>query len=206
MNSLAVIRRIHTLCQVNGANAINGRVMKLGIDRKLVILEAFDQVHFPQRAIAIQQGTVQPRHQRKQLAEAPGLGQCRVANMVFQIQCSILLPEQRPQHAHATHFQFVTKGRLECLRGAHIVCKAVQKLLLIGPLRQGEEIETTHMHGGFTALKHEESAIDHTQSFHGIIPPLFLKAAHAAIFAICALIVAEDICCPAGQRAVPLKP
>ena len=74
MNALARVRRVHALGQVDRANTVDGRVMKLRINRELVILQAFYQVNFPQGPITIEQGSVQPRNQRKQLAKPSRLG------------------------------------------------------------------------------------------------------------------------------------
>lgn len=44
------------------------------VDRETAVGEAFDQVHFPERAAAVEQSGVQPRDEVHQLGDPSGRG------------------------------------------------------------------------------------------------------------------------------------
>ncbi len=45
--------------------------MHLGVHREAAVVEALDQMGFPQRAMPVEQAAVQPRGQLEQLADSP---------------------------------------------------------------------------------------------------------------------------------------
>ena len=60
-------------------------MMHLYVDCEGVVLQAFDQIIFPQRAGAIERLFVQPRDEFSQLGQAPRLRQRDMANVVVEI-------------------------------------------------------------------------------------------------------------------------
>ena len=66
-------------------DTVGERVVDLGVDGVAAVGEALDQVHLPQRAAAVEQGAVQPRHQRHQFGHAARPGQRVAAHVVLEI-------------------------------------------------------------------------------------------------------------------------
>ena len=74
-------------------------------------------MYFPQRATAIQQRTVQARHQCKQFSIAPGFWQGRMTNVVIEVEMRILFPVQRTKRPGPSGGHKLTKGGAEILCG-----------------------------------------------------------------------------------------
>src|SRR4029077_17325709 len=70
---LAYLRRhvIEHLGEFDPRLAVDTAMMRLAVESDLSVLEAFDDVHLPQRATAIEQRGVQPRDQRIKLLRSP---------------------------------------------------------------------------------------------------------------------------------------
>ena len=62
------------LHQPLGRDAVDQRVVHLDVQRVAAVVEPFDEMRFPQRAVPVEQGAVQPRRQLQQIANSPGLG------------------------------------------------------------------------------------------------------------------------------------
>jgi hypothetical protein len=74
--------------------AVDARVMHLGVKRHLAVLEAVDDEHLPQRAAAVEQRGMQPRHVLLQLAVGAGLGQRDVAHVVIDVDVFVFHPDR----------------------------------------------------------------------------------------------------------------
>ena len=70
-------------------------MMHLGVERKTVVLEALDNVAFPEWAGKIQGVGVQARYQYAQFPFTAGARQCRVTHVVIQIDFLVDFPARR---------------------------------------------------------------------------------------------------------------
>ena len=78
--------------ELEGRDAVDERVMHLGVDRETAVLQAFDDVRLPQRAMPVQQGAVQPRHQLQQVAHPAWRRQRRPAQVVAEVEFVVERP------------------------------------------------------------------------------------------------------------------
>ena len=73
--------------------------MHLGVEGKTVVLQALDNVAFPQRAGKIQRVGMQPGYQDAKFPFTAGARQRRVSNVVVEIQLLVDLPGRGDQAA-----------------------------------------------------------------------------------------------------------
>ena len=60
-------------------------MMQLAVQSKAPALQAFDQVDLPQRAVEVHRVRMQARNEDAQLALAAGIGQCRMPQVILQV-------------------------------------------------------------------------------------------------------------------------
>ena len=157
----------HRARDVHGPDTVDGRVMHFAVERELAIFKSFDNVQFPQRARAVEQGGVQPGDQRKQLPIAPRRRQGGMTDMVVHVDLRIGLPKEpcfAPDHT-------VAKGLAKLSGAAQLLGQLAEKLLLIGAARPRKQIDAADVHGRFAPFKKQQAGAGEFESSHGGIPP-----------------------------------
>ena len=85
-------------------------MMHFHINRKLTVLQSFNDMQFPQWTAAIQERAVKTRHQCKKLAITPWLWQGRMSEMIVKVEMIILLPVHRSNRAGTARTDKLAKG------------------------------------------------------------------------------------------------
>ena len=75
--------------QVQRGHAVHQSMVQLGVSREASVLQSFDDMGLPQRAMPVEQAAVQSRGQLKEFANPSGCGQGRPAHVVLQIDVVI---------------------------------------------------------------------------------------------------------------------
>jgi hypothetical protein len=92
---LVVGHRFHE--HPDAGHAVDDGVMDLHVGGDAPVLETLDQIDAPQRIGAIQVRAVHARHHRQQLADASGLRQRHVHEVMRQIEVGIVFPVEDAQ-------------------------------------------------------------------------------------------------------------
>ena len=122
------IRGQHPLQQAYATDAINQGMMHLGVERKAVVLQAFNDVAFPQWPGKIQRVGMQAGHQNTQFTLTAGAGQRGMAYVVIQIDVFVDLPAGGDQPSQQTGSgQFVAPGRSNLTGFFHAGDQVTQK-------------------------------------------------------------------------------
>ena len=97
--ALVRVRAHRARQQPHRGDAVDQRVVGLGVERHPAVAQPLDQVRLPQRPLAGEQGAVQPRHQVEELADPPGLRQGAVPHVVVDVEELVGLPHELPRRA-----------------------------------------------------------------------------------------------------------
>ena len=144
--------------------------MRLVVYRELTILQAFDQVCFPQWSIAIQQCGMQARHQGEQLPIPAWLRQGRMAHVVIEIKGRVRLPESGPSQAQSSCFEAITERGKKLICIPKVVCQRLQELCGISVLGQGVQRDPGDVHRNLAALGKQEALVHDVELFHRFVP------------------------------------
>ena len=82
------------------ADAVEQGVVHLGVHREPAVVESFDQMHLPQRAVPVQQGAMQTRGELQEFTDPARVGQCRAAQVVLEVDLRLDGPGEFRDTAH----------------------------------------------------------------------------------------------------------
>ncbi|BCN50828.1 hypothetical protein RE9416_41290 [Prescottella equi] len=68
-------------------------MVDLGVDGEAAVREAFDQMHFPQRAVAVEQAAVQARDEGGQFLHPAGVRERVVPDVMADVELVVVGPE-----------------------------------------------------------------------------------------------------------------
>ena len=131
--------------------------MHLGVHRKAAVLESFDQMHLPQRAVPVQQRAVQTRGELQELTHPARVGQRRAAQVVFEVDLWVYRPGQFRDPAHDLT-GMLTEGR------GGLGVEEQFLVELADEVRAGTRwwlvhVQPAHVHRVLARLAHQEHAI-----------------------------------------------
>ena len=118
--------------------------MDLGVDREAAVVESFDQVGFPQRAVAVEQRSVQPRRQLQQFANPARRRQRRAAQVVLHVEIAV----EGPGEVGDTAQEFggvLTEGPADVIADDQILID-VPDVLGSGARRRLEDLQSGDVH------------------------------------------------------------
>ncbi len=145
----------HALHQSHRRDAVDQRVVQLGVERHTPVAHALDQVGLPQRSLACQAGAVQARAQFEQLADPPGLGQRAVPEVVLEVEVVILGPDPLAGRGDPA------RGALEEQRGYLVALRHrlidLPRVVAWCPFWLLEELQPTDVHRHLPVLGVQEA-------------------------------------------------
>ncbi len=153
------VGRTGALQQPGSGNTVDGGVVQFRVNGKLAVPEALDQVHFPEGAAAVEQRGMQPRDEREQLAVAPGLRQCRVADVVLEIHFWVRLPVEWAEASEHAVCNAVAEGLAQLCGRAIGIAQPGQEFPLVSTCGKLEQAEACYVHRGFTGLELQKARV-----------------------------------------------
>jgi hypothetical protein len=116
------------LQQSHAADAVNQRMVHLGVEREPVVFQPFNNMAFPERTGEIQRVGMQAGNQNAQFTFAAGAWKCRVADVVIKVDLFVDLPGRHQQATQvAGERQLVTPGWGDLSFGLHSGQHVAQK-------------------------------------------------------------------------------
>ena len=142
--------------------------MNLGVDRKPPVVEAFDQVALPQRAVAVEQSSVQSRGQFQQFTHPARRRQCRSAQVVLEVELAVEGPGEVDDSAEKFG-GMLTEGLADVVAD-HQLLIDVAEVVRPGAGGGFEDLEPGDVHGMLARLREEKHRIQRRNQFHELRP------------------------------------
>ena len=152
-------------------NAVDCRVMQLGVNGELTISQTLDQVHFPERAAAVEQRRMQLGYQSEQFAVPARRRKRRLPDVIVEVDIRVFLPIERtesPEHA---------RGDAVCKRPPKLggrtiaVTELGHELPLVHAIGELEQAQAGHVHRRFRRFEIQEPRFQEVDSVHALILP-----------------------------------
>ena len=154
----------HRLRHGHAGLAVHARVVRLDIQRHLAVLEAVDHEKLPQRAAAVEQAGVQPRHVLLQLPVAAGAGQGDVAHVVIEVDVLVFHPDRVGQiKRHQRQLAREQLGQVHAL--GHARLGVLEKIAGVAR-RQVDHVERADVHRHLGRFQVQEHGVQATQVIH----------------------------------------
>lgn len=161
------VARQGALHQLLRGHAVDQGVVHLGVDGEPAVLEAFDDVCLPQRAMPVQQAAVPPRGQLEQFAHPARRRQRRAPDVVVDVDVRVVGPAQVGDPADELRRVFAERG-LE-IRLCHQLFVEVPDEVSTGALRRLVQLQPADVHRMFARLSQQEDRVGGHDQFH---PPI----------------------------------
>ena len=138
--------------------------MRLAVESDLSVLEAFDDVHLPQRATAIEQRGVQPCDQRLKLLHSPGAAQRDAAHMVIEVDIVVLDPNRLGKFKrHLRQLAMQHRSEVQALAEHRLDILVVVALITLGKL---EKHQAADMHRRFRRFEMQKRGVNAAELIH----------------------------------------
>ena len=143
------------VADLDRADAVDHRVVRLGDYREAAALEAFDEVHLPQRTVAVQRPGLDPRAELAQLLVRAWAGKCGTAHVVGDVEVGIVDPDRIGEvTGYETYFLPVARNERDSF-----LDQVDQPLVVEAIGRQLEDSQPADVHGRGTSFEVEERHI-----------------------------------------------
>ena len=133
-------------------------MMRLAVESDLSVLEAFDDVHLPQRPTAVEQRGVQPCDQRVKLLHSPGAAQRDAAHMVIEVDIVVLDPNRFGKFKrHLRQLASQHRSEVQALAEHRLDILVVVALITLGKL---EKHQAADMHRRFRRFEMQKRGVN----------------------------------------------
>ena len=158
------VGRQHAREQPHRGDAVDERVVGLGVHRDAAVAQALDDVRLPQRPLPRQPGAVQPRAELEQLAHPARLGQRAVPDVVLDVELLVVHPHQLAGRARRA-VRVLQEERRDLLDVAHLLVHLAD-VAAAGAVGLLEELEAADVHRHVAVLGEEEAGRGRVDQVH----------------------------------------
>ncbi len=142
-------------------DAVDHRVVDLGVDRDPAVLQALDDVHLPQRSVPVQQRAVPPRRQLQQLADP-----ARAAARRSGVRGGRSRSSRRTSTARAHRLARPLAEQRRDVVGLPVRIEHVPRELRTRPVRRHEQLQPADMHRMVPILCQQEHRVRRRHERH----------------------------------------
>jgi hypothetical protein len=159
---------VHHRVQRHPGAPVDERVVDLGVDRDLPVLQSVDHVELPQRPAAIEEIRMQAADQLLELRDRAGRREREAPDVVVEVDV-VVVDEQRMVDVERHRHELFREQRSEvhALRDVRLVV-FVEAARVAG--RELDEREAGDVHRGLGRLHVQKARVDATQLFHSATP------------------------------------
>ena len=149
-----------TLHEAQRRDAVDHRVVDLGVDRDTAVLQSLDDVDLPQRSLPVQQRAVPARGQLQQLADPPRARHGRMAYVVVVVDRLVGPPARADRLARA-----LAEQRRDVV-GLPVRLEHVPRELRTRPVRRHEQLQPADVHRMVAVLCQQEHRVRRRHERH----------------------------------------